>query len=379
MRMVIATIILAFTALETQATPTKSGDYYYEVNADPNTVTIVQYEGAYGAVEIPSTLDGKTVTALGNDLFNHRPLLTSLSLPTTLTSIGDRVFVSCVSLPSVVIPPLVTSIGIEAFENCSGMGVLTFAGNNVTSLGEAAFERCSQLTSVDLPNGVTAIPNRLFGNCSNLSSVRLGRDVTSIGDYAFGSCSLTAIDLPEALLSIGEQAFAYDRFTYVRIPDRVTAIGAMAFYHCWQLTLATIGKSVTTIGDHAFDYCGWLTEIYFEGDAPALGNSVFYYSGLKAYYKAGTSDWEQTFGDRATVLWNPLLLAEPTVFGMQTNGFCFTIAESSSGLFAVTCSTNLSPGSWQSLLIRRMEGGLVRFSDPDARLYPTRYYRLGMP
>ncbi len=47
------------------------GDYEYEVNEDGNSVTITKYTGGGGDVTIPSEIDGKKVTELGEQVRKH--------------------------------------------------------------------------------------------------------------------------------------------------------------------------------------------------------------------------------------------------------------------------------------------------------------------
>ena len=80
-----------------------------------------------GAVTIPATLGGKTVT-----------------------EIGYKAFEGCSGMTSVTIPDSVTHIGDSAFYRCSGLTSMTIP-NNVTNIGEAAFYGCDNLTDMTLP------------------------------------------------------------------------------------------------------------------------------------------------------------------------------------------------------------------------------------
>jgi len=135
---------------------TSSADFKYEINEDEKTVTITKYKGAGGSVGIPSQLDGKTVT-----------------------SIGEAAFFGCTSLTSVTIPGSVTSIKTQAFEKCTSL-TSVIIGNSVTSILYSAFEECIGLTKITIPSSVTLIENRAFWNCFNLTSVtfEIGSDIT---------------------------------------------------------------------------------------------------------------------------------------------------------------------------------------------------------
>jgi BspA type Leucine rich repeat region (6 copies) len=51
-------------------------------------ITITGYTGPGGAVTIPSTTNGMSVTSIGNSAFNQCNSLTSVTIPDSVTSIG---------------------------------------------------------------------------------------------------------------------------------------------------------------------------------------------------------------------------------------------------------------------------------------------------
>ena len=97
-----------------------SGDYQYAL-LDDGTIEITKYNGSADHLAIPATLDGKTVTAIGDRAFAGCSSLTSVSIPDSVTAIGNRAFYYCDSLTSVSIPNSVTSIGDYAFGDCSNL------------------------------------------------------------------------------------------------------------------------------------------------------------------------------------------------------------------------------------------------------------------
>jgi hypothetical protein len=90
-------------------------DYLYSIIN--GTITITGYTGPGGAITIPSTINGLTVTSIGNDAFYTNTSLTSVTIPSSVTSIGIRAFVGC-GFANVTIPNSVTSIGDLAFLEC---------------------------------------------------------------------------------------------------------------------------------------------------------------------------------------------------------------------------------------------------------------------
>ena len=55
-------------------------------------------------MEIPATIDGRTVTSIGNNAFKDCITLTSVMIPSSVISIGNQSFKGCSALASVTLP-----------------------------------------------------------------------------------------------------------------------------------------------------------------------------------------------------------------------------------------------------------------------------------
>ena len=158
-------------------------DYEYETLND-GTVRITAYTGSATNLTIPSTIDGKKVTSIGDFVFSDCYNLTSVTIGNSVTSIVGNAFYGCDSLTNVTIGNSVTSIGYRAFYDCYNLTSVTI-GNSVKSIGNSAFRNCDSLTSVTIGNSVTIIGNYAFEDCYSLTSIIIPDSVTSIGGYAF--------------------------------------------------------------------------------------------------------------------------------------------------------------------------------------------------
>ena len=69
-----------------------SEGYTYQVNEDGNSVTVTDYIGTDSDIEIPSEIDGKSVTSIGYWGFSGCDSLTGVTIPASVTRIGDYVF-----------------------------------------------------------------------------------------------------------------------------------------------------------------------------------------------------------------------------------------------------------------------------------------------
>jgi hypothetical protein len=310
--------------------------YDYYVNND-GTITITRYFGNGGAVAIPSTFNGLTVTGIGDGAFaqanGNGGTVTSVTIPNSVTSIGGDAFHNDYALTSVTIP------------------------NSVTSIGPGAFD-ASGLASVTIPNSVTTVGDSWFSDDGNLSSVTIPTTITSIQEFAFNGClSLTSITLPNGVTIIGDYAFARAGLRSVTLPN-----------------------SLTNIGNFTFENCSGLTAVYFEGNAPSLGGSVFSGDSATVYYLPGTTGWGPTFGGLPAVLWNPQVQTSSATFGLGTNGFGFTVTGTTNlGFIVVEACTDLANPTWSPVGTNTLASGSFYFSDPAWTNFPARFYRLSPP
>jgi hypothetical protein len=366
----------------------------YNYTTNNGTITITGYTGPGGAVVVPNSIHGWAVTGIGEDAFRITlTRLTSITLPSSVTTIGSWAF-SDTGLTNMFISASVTSIGHGAFFTCSNLMAITVDAANasyssvdgilfnknqttvvqcpggrvesvtlpgsVTDLGNMAFYGCSSLLGVTIPNGVTGIGSALFCGCSSLSSVTVPDNVTSIANAAFLGCS----SLTNATLGKG-----------------VTGIGSYAFCGC-NMASITLPSSIGSIGDWAFADAG-LREIYFKGSAPSVGDSILRNNYLAiVYYLPGTSGWDITFAGCPTAQWwlpRPLILDYLPSFGVQTNGFGFTISWATNRPVVVEACTDLVRPIWSAVSTNTLVSGFSYFSDRQSTNYSCRLYRLRSP
>jgi hypothetical protein len=145
-----------------------AGDY--TVTDNGTAVAITGYEGAGGAVTIPSTVGGKPVTSIGKGAFYGLTALTSVTIPSSVTRIGDTAFQGCIGLTSVTLPSKLTELGEGVFAGCEKLSAITIP-SGLTALRTSVFLGCTALTTVTIPSTITTIEDGVFFGCTGLKSI----------------------------------------------------------------------------------------------------------------------------------------------------------------------------------------------------------------
>ena len=262
-----------------------------------DTIMICSYLYEYPAespeglgLEIPSEIDGYTVTQIGPYAFEGMKKYTSFVLPPTVTFIHQHAFDSCTKLKKIDIPEGVAYIDDYAFYNCITLEKVTMP-STVISIGEYAFSKCKALKKATVPEDVTqikkgtyegcdsltniiyigaptVIADSAFKDCKKLNNVRIPASVTSIERYAFSGCSsleYAYFNSGSGQLTIGYGAFQGCNFEELELPESLTVIESAAFKDCANLYLVRMPKSVKTISSSAFRGCSILSDVFYAG------------------------------------------------------------------------------------------------------------------
>ena len=270
-------------------------------------------------VEIPSSIKGKAVTAIGKYAFRDCRSIKSVTIPASVKKIEEGAFFSCTSLSRLVLPEELTDIEDLAFSECWGLTnsqgfvivkdmLFNYYGNDVeltipsnvkrlssnalyrkynlinvtvpsgvTNIGKNAFAECESLKSVTIPSSVVRMGEQTFYQCGNLESVTLPDCMTEIDNALFAVCaSLKSVRFPADLKNIGSSAFSgCASLEEVAFPSGVTNIGEYAFAGCSSISSVLIPSAVEGVGKNAFERCSALAAVRFLGDAPAMGCDLF--------------------------------------------------------------------------------------------------------
>ncbi len=187
-------------------------------------VKVIKYIGETTDVVIPSEIDDKPVTVIGNlCFFDTTAKVTSVVIPDSVTTIESSAFYYADRLTAIKIPDSVTSLGSRAFAWCESLESVTF-GKNITDIPEFCFNHCSSLVSLNIPAYIKSIGLRAFSYCEKLQEEVIPASVQSIGERAFSGCpALEFVTVSNPSATLGSDVFDGSPNVAVIASDNSTA------------------------------------------------------------------------------------------------------------------------------------------------------------
>lgn len=272
----VAALALCLLVGAAAAAPAPESDFTF----DSITGTITKYTGTAADVEVPASIGGVTVKAIGDDAFTNNTALEKVSLPSSVASIGEDAFWSCSSLKRIDIPGTLTYLGSHAFYGCQIKNFdLTV---DMDTFENGVFFK-SGIETLVIQGRLNEVPNDFLhavGTCEHVRSVTLPEGVTRIGSTAFSDTAMTSFTIPSTVTTIGEGAFAQSTLRSITIPSSVRTIEGSAF-SCPNLTSVVFSEGLETIGLQAFFYAP-LETVTFPASLASLAANVFSSSSLKS-------------------------------------------------------------------------------------------------
>lgn len=315
---------------------TQSGSEKIVFSVDANGVLtgVSGLSGSDITVEIPSEVNGITVTEIGKDVFKDNKNVGRLIIPDSVTKLGYRMCSGCTALSEVRLPAGLTVIPDEAFDGCSSLRTVNFpdtlkeirsdafcgtdltefiAPDSLTNVWSYAFKDCAALSAVELKN-VRSVGDGAFGNCTALRSIRLSDKMTELPDHIFDGCSsLADIDMPDNPIAVSFSVFngtAYYNepsnwengvlyvdgyliavskdfapLTEYTVKDGTIVIADDAFSgvdYSSKLKKMTLPTGLYRIGQYAFSKLFSLTEINIPDTVRSIGYGAFSGTGYDA-------------------------------------------------------------------------------------------------
>ena len=237
---------MLWTSISSSAYDFEVDGFYYEVNIEKMTATLVAGENKHsGEVVVPEYVTYK------DRQFSVNAIEGAFSNNTELTS--------------VIIPSSVKFLGKSSFEGCSSLKSISGL-DNVTEIGESCFSGCEALVSIELSSALKNIRRKAFMGCGALNNVIVPESVDSIGAETFQDCSsLSSIKLPETIVFLSNGLFKNcNSLVKVDIPSSISIVEDEVFSGCKSLESLIIPSNVLEIRNHVFDGCENLGNVKFE-------------------------------------------------------------------------------------------------------------------
>lgn len=239
--------------------------YTYATLSD-GTIKILSYTGKRKYLTVPDTIEGKTVSCIGESAFENNARLRKVSLPEHLTEIMPYAFNGCSRLLSIDVPESVQTIGTFAFYGCARMSSVGIVpGSDLRTIGEQAFAN-TMISSFTIPQKLSELGDGAFLGCRGMRKITVAEGNTTFQEKehaVYDSTGTKLIYYPTGLAGsypvaegtkeIGKYAFAYARASQITLPDGLETIGDQSFTGV-SANEITIPASVRKMGEYAFSY-----------------------------------------------------------------------------------------------------------------------------
>lgn len=268
----------------------------FVLNEARTEYAVSDYRGTSETVYIPSTYEGKPVTAILDEAFafNEAVFITSIAIPGSVTEIEDGAFrcaVKAVFYCEAKSKPRGWSNAwnysrfdtyMPVVWDCNNSNVASdgyIYGITIDGINYAVKDSETKVVGTNIGADVT-IPPSITHNGSNytvsgIGCAALAFNNSSSADGLSTGSAITNISIPDTVTNIGKGSFfACYSLTSLDIPQGVTVIEWGAFTRCTSLKSVTIPNSVVIIGEYAFQVCA-LTSVVIPASVTSIRECAF--------------------------------------------------------------------------------------------------------
>ena len=275
---VLILLLLPLTAWAEDAEIHRDGAFFYQIADGEATLTgcdwdAMQADSLYMfadppvSLEIPATLGGYPVTAIGGWLFSSLDVCPvdapfEVVFPEGLRALDADTFAECFYAVKVTLPATLEIIPEGCFDQISAE--IEFPNGNPRYSCENGFliNNTTQTLLYTAPsshgNPLPAV--RRLGDCSLMNWLWDDDDdpvlpdtLESVGSYIFYDCGVTRVTFPDGITELSPYTFYCTDLQEVHLPASLREIPDYCFWNC-QLIALTIPDGVTRIGAHAVDW-----------------------------------------------------------------------------------------------------------------------------
>ena len=281
-------------------------EWNYKVNDDGKTCILYGRSSKASAASyeniVIDTIDGYTVTEIGDNAFYYDEKIKSVTLSKNIKYVGENAFGECKNLEKLTLLSKNTAFGMDSFAISADRNIkdIYYAGSvndrkkyygssysvgyssarwHYQSDDNVSFQyeyqvnedgKTCKITQADpLIYGKVEVPEKMddytvteigenaFQHCYSIEQLVLPDSIKKIGRYSFDECfALEKITFSKNLEVIGGSAFGLcESLKQIVIPDSVVEIGEQAFSNCKNLEKVTLPSGLKKLNRYAFD-CG---------------------------------------------------------------------------------------------------------------------------
>ena len=340
---VLILLLLPLTAWAEDAEIHRDGAFFYQIADGEATLTgcdwdAMQADSLYMfaeppvSLEIPATLGGYPVTAIGGWLFSSLDVCPvdvpfEVVFPEGLRALDADTFAECFYAVKVTLPATLEVIPEGCFNQIEAEIDFPNGNPRYSCANGFLIDNTTQTLLYTAPSshGIALPAVRRLGDCSLMNWLWYDDDdpvlpdtLESVGSYIFYDCGVTRVTFPDGITELSPYTFYCTDLQEVHLPASLREIPDYCFWNC-QLTALTIPDGVTRIGAHAIDWftgeiIGAVTlpaSVEFVGyrafpdecDVTALNPQVHFETAAEyALYSDGLFDYE--LSSRGAVLLN---------------------------------------------------------------------------
>lgn len=251
-------------------------------------------------LNIPSEIDGHTVTAIGNGALRESATkISGITLPPTIKEIGNRA-IDCRYLKY-----LKLNDGLEVIKdyaiNCGDLLETLVIPESVKYIGDEAISG-EALKNITMPSNVEYMGKRIFfGSAYDKDANNRVDGIQYHGQYLIAGIrigyaeidnpdpsaptenkqiheweAVGDIEIREGTTLMGVDAFEMSDITAVKFPSTLKSISKLGFYWCEKLNNVVIPGTLKEIGDNAFSWCESLSNLTIEEGVEHIGQAAFF-------------------------------------------------------------------------------------------------------
>ena len=236
--------------------------FHYETKED-GTIKITGYDTdqidvSDGIFTIPSQIEGKDVTEIGDSAFDDyefNSAIIQIKMPENLKVIRKCAFWYFHKVENLEIPDSVTTLEHSSFYQFESIKKINLPASLEKYEGNAFFEY-----SVKVEGFAISDSNKNYAVKDGILYTKDYKKLVAV------PCGKTDIEYPEELTSIGEYAFADNSGETIKLPETVTEIERLAFYSA-DVEKIYLSSNLKEVDDEAFCGMSWLKQYVLNKEA----------------------------------------------------------------------------------------------------------------